>query len=588
MEGLQPFSEWAYPSKVLCLHRRWKNEYGEMEESDENGWIPDGCACGGTEGMEDGEECDIGIWQKKRAGWLLDVSKPSPLYVQWYYCRTHGHYFSCMRPEFLEWLYGGTSGHSWEEVQPNPMVVKHGETYMTSEFLSSLVCKFEQRVTVYQIVEIVQQQWLENHKQALADYKRCLSVKQRAELIGCEEPQWVQERGTQLFTDRRTLAMIIRAYFNTFLRDDFERDLQTAREKFCLGISADETFKVALKCSYHVRGEDGKVNKYMQAPFCLQTVHSTVTQMAVHCSFLPGKAARDKQAGLRVVMEAQKRCRRSVKTKYVATDNAHGDQSMVRDLYADVFGASSVSNVDPVIVGDDQWHGFDRIYKHLSKRQKFKHKRRLQKVFKLVYQFADEVEPALGNGMSVEEVQAFGCGLFVAELQKWADGVEDGSAQVGSAVQACKQHAHYLFNFVPVYPEMQVIGTTANENGHFVLNRRTKFTTHMRPDHTIELVEYVMWLYNQKCALQAAECRKLTARQQAAVRGLFQRPSILPFARRAAQGVVPFVLLYSQDAREYSLEDYNLQFGASCNQAQLEGDGPLSVSSAESDGAISM
>ena len=37
---------------------------------------------------------------------------------------------------------------------------------------------------------------------------------------------------------------------------------------------------------------------------------------------------------------------------------------------------------------------------------------------------------------------------------------------------------------------MQVIGTAANENRHFVLNRRTKFTAHMRPDHTMKLVEY--------------------------------------------------------------------------------------------------
>ena len=73
----------------------------------------------------------------------------------------------------------------------------------------------------------------------------------------------------------------------------------------------------------------------------------------------------------------------------------------------------------------------------------------------------------------MEEVQAFGCGLFVAELQKWADGVEDGSAEVVSAVQACKQHAHYLFKFVPVYP---VIGTQPMRMARFVLNRRTKFT----------------------------------------------------------------------------------------------------------------
>ena len=81
----------------------------------------------------------------------------------------------------------------------------------------------------------------------------------------------------------------------------------------------------------------------------------------------------------------------------------------------------------------------------------FKHKRRLQKVFKLVYKFEDEMEPALANGLSVEEVQAFGAGLFVAELWSWADTVIDASANVASAVHACKQHAHYLFNFMPVY-----------------------------------------------------------------------------------------------------------------------------------------
>ena len=353
-------------------------------------------------------------------------------------------------------------------------------------------------------------------------------------MVSSEDPPWVEERGHQLFTDRRTLAMLIRSYFTTFLRDDFERDLQIALEKLCLGISADETFKVALKCSYHVKGDDGKASKYKQAPFCLQTIHSTVTQMAVHHSFLPGKAARDKQAGLRVVMQAQKRCARGVKTKYVATDNAHGDQSMVRDLHAEVFGSSSGGS-EQVIVGDDQWHGYDSIYKHLTKRQKFQHKRRLQSVFKLVYKFADEVEPALAEGFSVGELQALGSGLFIAELQSWADSVVDASANLVSAVHACKQHVHYLFNFMPVYAGMQVIGTTANENGHFVLNRKTKFTTHMRPDHTMELIEYVMWLYNHNCALKAALCRKLTLAQRRAVKNLFQMPSILPFKRRAAQ-----------------------------------------------------
>ena len=76
-----------------------------------------------------------------------------------------------------------------------------------------------------------------------------------------------------------------------------------------------------------------------------------------------------------------------------------------------------------------------------------------------MYKFADEVEPALQQGISVEEMQAYGIGLFVTELQKWADSVEDASANVLSAVQACKQHAHYLFNFMPLYPLMQVLGT---------------------------------------------------------------------------------------------------------------------------------
>ena len=77
-------------------------------------------------------------------------------------------------------------------------------------------------------------------------------------------------------------------------------------------------------------------------------------------------------------------------------------------------------------------------------------------------------------------------------------------------------------------PAMQVIGTTANENGHFVLNQRTKFTAHMRPDHTIELVEYVMWLYrvvvpsDKKRALNAALCSKLTAAQRRAIKKLLK------------------------------------------------------------------
>ena len=60
-----------------------------------------------------------------------------------------------------------------------------------------------------------------------------------------------------------------------------------------------------------------------------------------------------------------------------------------------------------------------------------------------MYKFADEVEPALEEGFSVEELQALGSGLFIAELQSWADSVVDASANVVSAVQ-CK-HASSTF-----------------------------------------------------------------------------------------------------------------------------------------------
>lgn len=103
-------------------------------------------------------------------GWLdacwnvLDCDGVHPLKVRRYRCCTHKRVFTPTDASFCSTAYGA-GGFGWAELQPEPLLIKHGQTYMSAAFFWDVISMFERRVTfkqikqIKQIIDIVQQRW---------------------------------------------------------------------------------------------------------------------------------------------------------------------------------------------------------------------------------------------------------------------------------------------------------------------------------------------------------------------------------------------------------------------------------------------
>lgn len=89
-------------------------------------------------------------------------------------------------------------------------------------------------------------------------------------------------------------------------------------------------------------------------------------------------------------------------------------------------------------------------------------------------------------------------------------------------------------------------GTTANEHGHWALNRKFKFVAHMRPDHAVMMVLWVFFLHNAARARASTANFKLSDAQRTLCGSLFVRPGFIPFERLAAQHRPPLILPHNR------------------------------------------
>lgn len=94
-----------------------------------------------------GEGCDVAVHGWKPSGVVLGLDGVRPLMQRRYLCKTHQKVFTVTSPTFCDAAYCGQQGYTWAELQPEPLVMKHGETYMTAEFLWDVVSMFEKRVS---------------------------------------------------------------------------------------------------------------------------------------------------------------------------------------------------------------------------------------------------------------------------------------------------------------------------------------------------------------------------------------------------------------------------------------------------------
>jgi hypothetical protein len=66
--------------------------------------------------------------------------------------------------------------HSWQEVQVSPLVVQHGEVYLSATLLQMLVVMYENRCTIKQIVDMVQEMWRAKHQEHWLQHVRNMGL----------------------------------------------------------------------------------------------------------------------------------------------------------------------------------------------------------------------------------------------------------------------------------------------------------------------------------------------------------------------------------------------------------------------------
>lgn len=532
-ESQHPLQQHAYPTVYMRL----------VQAGDRESMMLAPQLCG------HGEGCDVTVDGWKPSGVVLGMAGVNPLQQRRYRCSTHHRVFSVTDTAFCEVAYKPETGFSWHDLQPEPLIVKHGQTYMTAELLWDIVSMFEHRITINQIVHIIQQRWAGVYAQHVRDFMMHNHV------AVSYLPWWEEHYGHKLFTDRRKMYSVIAAYFDTFLRPRWEAGVLFARRFLCYGISIDETFKLALKCSVKTEDEAGRV-KYRSAPYAVHTAFSSVTQMAVGFRFMPNKSNAEKEMLIREVFEAQAAYGGSaVVTRFVATDSPVQDRGMLTQLHASVFSKGEQQALAGLVdAGDDLWHVYHRIGKHLTY-----HCSRLKPSLLALLKRGTDCAP-VPDGMAIEHYQAVCAGKLAHDLEVWL-ARHRPNGRAADQVQICIQRLDTLFTFLPHAAKLVRCGTTANEHGNWALNRRCKFVAHMRPDHTELLVMYTMYLLNSMAAAKCGSLTQLPDDVRATAQQLFTRPKGIDFQSVAEAGHAPYLLPYAPPQRQYTLAQYEEEFG---------------------------
>lgn len=148
MTVLQQLQALLYPPVDIHLSEAGRGPVGDT-------FVP---ACCGLS-WEGQHSCRVILKGYTPAGWLLCLDGPRQLRLRQWKCHTHDRVFNLCDAHFTGWVYGPHSPYSWQQLQPQPAFVQYGETYYSSELLYDMVCQFESRVTVHQIVENIQRRW---------------------------------------------------------------------------------------------------------------------------------------------------------------------------------------------------------------------------------------------------------------------------------------------------------------------------------------------------------------------------------------------------------------------------------------------
>lgn len=526
-------------------------------------------------------DCHIVLIGPVSCGYIFTMHGPKPLSTQRYRCHLHGHSFTMFEKSIAQEAHAeGAIPHA--NGKPYALT-QHDQTYVDGDFLFWLVTMYCNRVTFHQIIEIVQDMWVGIHNERMASF----AVQNPNTSLPKDVPFWVDTNGHGLFTDRRKLQCLIFDYFQNFMIKQFHHDIFLVRKFFSYGISIDETYKQALKAKL-LDGTDGSDNggddvavpdvkrrkiTYAAASPCLQTACSCVCGLIVGVQFVASKAASDRKELLQKIFMSQ--LDGGVRTCYVASDSPKPDTSLVSSVASVTFGAEHI-----ITLGDDLWHAEDRVIKHLSAPLKLRAAPSFKKIFNIIYRrksrcYHDEVaaecridalQPApTGDGwddwsIKIAVVQLVAIAFFCVGLSIWGDEYDaDLNSAAKIALRNLKSTSKYLFSFLPHNHMLQYYGTTSNENLHFFLNRKSKFTTHQRPDHVVKNLDFCIFLYNSNAVKHALKhALNLTPTQKDMLKGMFVKPRSVPWADAS---IAPWVMSVSKEYRTYGAVEFAVDFG---------------------------
>lgn len=206
MKALERLQALLYPTIDIHLCQAGKG----LEDAS---FVPSCCGM-----FDQGQQsCHVTLKGYTPAGWLLCLDGPHQLRLRQFHCRTHARVFNICDARFTEWVYGSHSPHTWQQLQPEPAFVQYGDTYYSSELLYDMVCQFESRVTVNQIVENIQQRWRGVWCERRAKFVRHALAEAPdfdvRQLPGPSEPYWERVRGGRgIMTDRSKVHDLLLEY----------------------------------------------------------------------------------------------------------------------------------------------------------------------------------------------------------------------------------------------------------------------------------------------------------------------------------------------------------------------------------------
>lgn len=268
-------------------------------------------------------------------------------------------------------------------------------------------------------------------------------------------------------------------------------DMITARQQHAYGVSIDETFRVPGKFSVHVIDNHGNKH-YNSTAFALHTAHSLTTNAVIGFRLMPDKSANQKSKLLHAIFAAQK-APGSQRTRFVATDCPWVDRSMVHATWTAVFGTDTGHDSTPPDLGDDCYHARDRLARTMPLLSPAR--TALKRIFGRVYAAADDDD---AGDDPFDGALSLVIALRAWQRQYQTDRTAGFGAETMHALRLACERASYLFAWMPHKQILQRYGTTCNEMGNFMWNRRFDHASHIRIDHGITWLEYSIFLLNAR------------------------------------------------------------------------------------------